>query len=126
MFVYEKRLQYPVKIKNTNPKLASLIISQYGGPYSIRLRKSRSKSAPAFTIRCCSLFRLFLIHIFTALEKLCFPSEQRIQIGGLQPCCQLTALLIVQVIRIDQLIPNMYERYRPYLLFFRHTVHLPV
>src|SRR5699024_269971 len=33
MFVYEKRLQYPVKIKNTNPKLASLIISQYGGPY---------------------------------------------------------------------------------------------
>ena len=32
MFVYEKRLQYPVKIKNTNPRLASLIISQYGGP----------------------------------------------------------------------------------------------
>ena len=32
MFVYEKRLQYPVKIKNTNPKLAALIISQYGGP----------------------------------------------------------------------------------------------
>lgn len=31
MFVYEKRLQYPVKIKDTNPKLASLIISQYGG-----------------------------------------------------------------------------------------------
>ena len=32
MFVYEKRLQYPVRIKNTNPRLASLIISQYGGP----------------------------------------------------------------------------------------------
>ena len=32
MFVYEKRLQYPIKIKNTNPKLAALIISQYGGP----------------------------------------------------------------------------------------------
>ena len=31
MFVYEKKLQYPV-IKNTNPKLASIIISQYGGP----------------------------------------------------------------------------------------------
>ena len=31
MFVYEKKLQYPVRIKNTNPKLASLIISQYGG-----------------------------------------------------------------------------------------------
>jgi len=32
MFVYEKKLQYPVKIKTPNPKLASLIISQYGGP----------------------------------------------------------------------------------------------
>ena len=32
MFVYEKRLQYPVKIKQTNPKLAKIIISQYGGP----------------------------------------------------------------------------------------------
>ena len=32
MFVYEKKLQYPVRIKNTNPKLAAVIISQYGGP----------------------------------------------------------------------------------------------
>ena len=32
MFVYEKKLQNPVRIKNTNPKLASSIISQYGGP----------------------------------------------------------------------------------------------
>ena len=32
MFVYEKKLQYPVKIANPNPKLASVIISQYGGP----------------------------------------------------------------------------------------------
>lgn len=32
MFVYEKKLQYPVKIANPNPKLASIIISQYGGP----------------------------------------------------------------------------------------------
>lgn len=32
MFVYEKKLQYPIKIKNVNPKLASIIISQYGGP----------------------------------------------------------------------------------------------
>ena len=33
MFVYEKKLQYPVKIKNPNPKLAAVIISQYGGPH---------------------------------------------------------------------------------------------
>ena len=32
MFLYEKRLQYPVKIKQTNPKLAKIIITQYGGP----------------------------------------------------------------------------------------------
>ncbi|MDO5155182.1 MAG: manganese catalase family protein [Eubacteriales bacterium] len=32
MFAYEKRLQFPIKIKNTNPNIAKLIISQYGGP----------------------------------------------------------------------------------------------
>lgn len=32
MFIYEKKLQYPVKIANPNPKLASIIITQYGGP----------------------------------------------------------------------------------------------
>lgn len=32
MWSYEKRLQFPVKIKKTCPKTAKLIISQYGGP----------------------------------------------------------------------------------------------
>ena len=32
MFIYEKKLQYPVKVARPNPKLASIIISQYGGP----------------------------------------------------------------------------------------------
>lgn len=32
MFVYEKKLQYPVRIKNPNPQLAKIIITQYGGP----------------------------------------------------------------------------------------------
>ena len=32
MWQYQKKLQYPIKIKQTNPKLASIIISQYGGP----------------------------------------------------------------------------------------------
>ena len=32
MFVNEKKLQYPVRIKNPNPALAKFIISQYGGP----------------------------------------------------------------------------------------------
>ncbi|MBQ3541854.1 MAG: manganese catalase family protein [Oscillospiraceae bacterium] len=32
MFIYNKKLQYPVKIARPNPRLASIIISQYGGP----------------------------------------------------------------------------------------------
>lgn len=32
MWSYEKKLQYPVRIKNPNPQLASIIISQIGGP----------------------------------------------------------------------------------------------
>lgn len=37
MWVYEKKLQYPIKIKNTNPKLAKMIITQYGGPNSKKI-----------------------------------------------------------------------------------------
>ena len=32
MFIFEKRTQIPVCIKNRNPKLAGIILSQYGGP----------------------------------------------------------------------------------------------
>ena len=32
MFIYSKKLQYPVKIDKVNPRLAMIIISQYGGP----------------------------------------------------------------------------------------------
>lgn len=32
MWIYEKRLQYPVKITQTNPQLAQIIITQLGGP----------------------------------------------------------------------------------------------
>lgn len=32
MWSYEKRLQFPVNIKEPNAKLAQVIISQYGGP----------------------------------------------------------------------------------------------
>ena len=39
MWVYEKKLQYPVKIKQTNPKLAKIIITQYGGLYCKKIYK---------------------------------------------------------------------------------------
>ena len=32
MWTYEKKLEYPVRIKNPNPKLAQIIITQLGGP----------------------------------------------------------------------------------------------
>ena len=32
MWLYQKKLEYPIRIKNPNPKLAKFIISQYGGP----------------------------------------------------------------------------------------------
>lgn len=34
MFRYNKFLEYPVKIKNPNPRLANIVITQYGGPKS--------------------------------------------------------------------------------------------
>lgn len=36
MWSYEKRLQYPVNIKEPDPVAAQIIISQYGGPYHYR------------------------------------------------------------------------------------------
>lgn len=32
MWEYQKKLQYPVKIKNPDPAIAKIILTQYGGP----------------------------------------------------------------------------------------------
>ena len=32
MWVYDKKLQFPLKITKSNPQLAKIIITQYGGP----------------------------------------------------------------------------------------------
>ena len=32
MWLYQKNLEYPIRIKNANPRLAKFIISQFGGP----------------------------------------------------------------------------------------------
>ena len=32
MFIYDKKLQYPVKIDKPNPRLARIILTQFGGP----------------------------------------------------------------------------------------------
>ena len=58
MWNYEKRLQYPVNIKQTNPKIAQVIMSQYGGPdgelgasmrYISQLYHRRSLKHPVLT-----------------------------------------------------------------------------
>ena len=44
MFIYEKKLQFPVKIDTPNPKLAAFIISQYGGADINRLSYFKEKT----------------------------------------------------------------------------------
>ena len=49
MFVYEKKLQYPVRIQNVNPQLAAIVISQYGGPdgeFGASLRYPSQRAIP--------------------------------------------------------------------------------
>ena len=40
MWIYEKKLQFPVNIKQTNSKLAKAIITQYGGADGVRYRSA--------------------------------------------------------------------------------------
>lgn len=52
MWIYEKRLQFPVNIKETNAKLAQDIISQYGGPYAESIGISSYKTYLTFSLDC--------------------------------------------------------------------------
>ncbi|RKI41093.1 hypothetical protein D7V86_13915 [bacterium D16-51] len=46
MWNYEKRLEYPVNITRCNPKAAMVIMSQYGGLYSITCIQYCSTPSP--------------------------------------------------------------------------------
>ena len=54
MFIYEKKLQFPVRIATPNPKLAAFIISQYGGSYINRLQYTIR--VVSITIKCRQSF----------------------------------------------------------------------
>ena len=54
MFVYEKKLQYPVHIARPDPQMASRIISQYGGPDG-ELGASLRYLSQRFTMPCGKL-----------------------------------------------------------------------
>ena len=51
MWNYEKRLQYPINIKNCNPTLAAMIISQYGGLYFIKVYNIKIKMKVVIAMR---------------------------------------------------------------------------
>ena len=51
MWNYEKRLEFPVNIKRTDPAMAQLIITQYGGPDG----ETRSLPEISFTEICNAL-----------------------------------------------------------------------
>lgn len=43
MFSYNKFLEFPIKIKNPNPRLATIVATQYGGAYGKSLsRKNKT------------------------------------------------------------------------------------
>lgn len=58
MFVYEKKLQYPVRIAAVNPKLAAIIISQYGGPNINKLQIPRPKPGDLSYSSGCKLYQM--------------------------------------------------------------------
>ena len=39
MWSYDKKLEYPIKIKKPDPRMANLIITQYGGPDVLLLKE---------------------------------------------------------------------------------------
>lgn len=77
MFVYEKKLQYPVKIATPNAKLASFIISQYGGRYTIYLRNTKShlRKQVAFPLRNTQFFFQSFLQdgrkVYSCLFRIC-------------------------------------------------------
>ncbi len=54
MWQYEKKLEYPVHIKNPDPRMAKLIITQYGGPQGKSLRQNNKYKISA---RRCFLYK---------------------------------------------------------------------
>ncbi len=82
MWNYEKRLQYPVKITQTNPKIAQVIITQFGGP-------------------CCSNLSYFFVYIYIILTYLIrFYTVLMISATGLFHLCRRLLLRLYRHIPI--------------------------
>ncbi len=48
MWIYEKKLEFPINIKKPDGRLAKIMLEQYGGPYSIGVYISQKKSLQPF------------------------------------------------------------------------------
>ena len=77
MWQYEKKLQYPVKIKTPNAKLAQIITTQYGGPdgeLGASLRYLSQRFAMPYPELKGLLTDIGIEDLFCAFIKvLCFP-----------------------------------------------------
>ena len=62
MWVYEKKLQYPVNIKQTNPKLAKIIISQYGGSYFKKIYKKTACKDIKKSSQAVKIYTIFMTY----------------------------------------------------------------
>lgn len=63
MFEYKKFLEYPIKIKKTDPRLANVIITQYGGAYckSSTVKKcTKNNLKSGLSSNLCKFFSLYL------------------------------------------------------------------
>ena len=86
MWVYEKRLQYPVNITQTNAKLAQVIISQFGGPDG-ELAASQRYLSQRYTMPDGMTKGLFQRSEPFAADKYrqrSVPSHKRFRQGGLE------------------------------------------
>ncbi len=99
MFVYEKKLQFPVKIANPNPKYAQIILSQYGGPDG-ELGASLRYLSQRYSMPYPELKGLLTDIATEELEPLCYQLEYRVLIFSIKKdTCSVRSryLLFIQV-----------------------------
>ena len=80
MWSYEKRLQYPIRISTPNAKLASYIISQYGGPdgelsASMRYLSQRFSAANPRVAGLLTDIGISVMKLLIIFEKMCYTAS---------------------------------------------------
>lgn len=75
MWQYEKKLQYPVNIKNPDPRMAKIIISQLGGRSSKKIYSLSDQSEREFyyTYYTTYIARVQYVHILFTLSCIVSP-----------------------------------------------------